>query len=184
MNVALQSRSVYDVWEDTSPYVKQAATRCSAFFVTENLDTSFSAPISEEALLIKIGVYTGVQSEGALSLMSAFRKDLFVTITLPLLGMGLAVLALLGGSFSYTWSSYTRLDDAIGPLETTTAALTENTKQTKALVDEIRQMQKQARDDRETDRQQTKVDMEKLNDLLQELRFGQSATNEALKRIR
>ncbi|MNJ81359.1 hypothetical protein D3C77_801370 [compost metagenome] len=60
--------------------------------------------------------------------MSAFRKDLFVTITLPLLGMGAAVLAVVGGSFAYTWSSYTRLDDAIGPLETTTAALTENSK--------------------------------------------------------
>ncbi|WP_412764683.1 hypothetical protein [Pseudomonas sp. NGC7] len=180
----MTSRSVYEVLEEAPQLVRQVATRCGAFFVTENFDTSVNAPISDEAIRIKIGVYTDAQSEEALSLMAAFRKDLFVTVTLPLLGMGAAVLAVVGASFAYTWSSYTRLDDAVGPLESTTAALTENTKQTKALIDEIRSMQRQAKEDREADRQQTKVDMEKMSDLLQELRAGQAATNEALKHLR
>lgn len=129
-------------------------------------------------------VYTVTKPTQRLNLMSAFRKDLFVSVTLPLLALGVPIVLSIGGAFLWTWMSYSRLDDAIGPLESATAALTENSKQTRLLLDEIKLMQKQARDDREIDRQQSRVDYERLNDSLQELKQGQAVAAEALKRSR
>ncbi|MCE1084595.1 hypothetical protein LU642_28850 [Pseudomonas asiatica] len=56
-------------------------------------------------------VYTQAYIHGRITVMSAFRKDLFISVTLPLLGLGALVFTAIGGSFIYTNSSFTRLDD-------------------------------------------------------------------------
>ncbi|EMO5081818.1 hypothetical protein [Pseudomonas aeruginosa] len=48
----------------------------------------------------------------AVTIMAAFRKDLFVSVTLPILGLGVVLLGIVGGAYAYTWSAFTRLDDA------------------------------------------------------------------------
>lgn len=55
--------------------------------------------------------YSVNSAKGLVTIMSAFRKDLFVSVTLPLLGLGALVFTVIGGSFLYTNSSYNRLDD-------------------------------------------------------------------------
>ncbi|WP_157811425.1 hypothetical protein [Pseudomonas qingdaonensis] len=57
------------------------------------------------------GVYTPGHIHGRITVMSAFRKDLFVSVTLPILGLGVLVFGAIAGSFVYTNSSFTRLDD-------------------------------------------------------------------------
>jgi hypothetical protein len=160
--------------------VSRPSRSVSYFYVTENLDTSTQVETSK----LLGSVYTDHINREALNLMSAFRKDLFVSVTLPLLGLGVVVLGILCASFAFTWNSYARLDDAIGPLETATTALAANSIQTKAVLDELKLLQKEARDNREADRQQAKFDYEQLNALLQELKQGQAVTNEVLKKIR
>lgn len=56
---------------------------------------------------------------------SSVRKDLFIAVTLPLLGMGLAIFAAVGGSYAYTLSASTRLDDSLKAL---TALVAEQSK--------------------------------------------------------
>lgn len=181
MAAALRPFDFYDFMDDQLDAVVRRTSKTAGFFyVTENVDTS--TQVDTPKLLG--AVYTDLTNREALNLMSAFRKDLFVSVTLPLLGLGVVVLGVLCASFAFTWSSYTRLDDAIGPLETATTALSANSTQTKAVLDELKVLQKEARDNREADRQQSKYDYEQLNALLQELKQGQAATHEVLKRIK
>lgn len=56
---------------------------------------------------------------------SSVRKDLFIAVTLPLLGMGAAIFAAVGGSYIYTLSATTRLDDS---LKAVTALVSEQSK--------------------------------------------------------
>jgi hypothetical protein len=181
MAAALLASDVYDFMEDQYSTVASVQIIYEKyFFMTDNLDTSLAA----EPSLPQLGVYTADTDEGSLNLMSAFRKDLFVSVTLPILGLGALVLGTVGASFAYTWGSYTRLDDAIGPLETATASLATSSNQIQATLNELKVLQKEAVSNREADRQQSRVDYEQLNALLQELKQGQAAANEVLKRVK
>ncbi|WP_430491660.1 hypothetical protein [Pseudomonas fulva] len=50
-------------------------------------------------------VYTYSSTHGKISLMSIFRKDLFVSVALP-------VCIVVCGAYAFTWTSFTRVDDA------------------------------------------------------------------------
>lgn len=59
--------------------------------------------------------------EEILNMSSSARKDLFIAVTLPLLAMGVAIFAAVGGSYAYTLSASNRLDDSLKALTTLVA---------------------------------------------------------------
>jgi len=50
-------------------------------------------------------VYTPSRIHGRITVMSIFRKDLFVSVALP-------VCIVVCGAYAFTWTSFTRVDDA------------------------------------------------------------------------
>lgn len=69
-----------------------------------------SLAVADEGL-VDAQDYTQAYIHGRITLMSAFRKDLFISVTLPILALGALAFAAIGGSFAYTNSSFNRLDD-------------------------------------------------------------------------
>lgn len=103
MGLALRSFDFYDLYQDEEQ--KPRPPKPSSYFLpVDNVDASEPAPFSD-------AVYSESSTQGKLSIMSAFRKDLFVSVTLPLLALGVIAFGAIGASFSYTNSSFLRLDD-------------------------------------------------------------------------
>jgi len=69
-------------------------------------------PHTEAKIYEFIHPSTKLPRKEAVTIMAVFRKDLFISVTLPILAMGAALLAAIGGAYAYTWSAFTRLDDA------------------------------------------------------------------------
>ncbi len=109
MGAALRSFDYYDFMEYSEEIVSSSSSSSATndYFFIDNLDPSRPAvPMLDTGV-----VYTEAYSHGKITIMSAFRKDLFVSVTLPILALGALAFGAIGGSFLYTNSSFTRLDD-------------------------------------------------------------------------
>uniref|UniRef100_A0AAU6W4I5 Methyl-accepting chemotaxis protein n=1 Tax=Pseudomonas phage Aurca01 TaxID=3138527 RepID=A0AAU6W4I5_9VIRU len=134
MALAWSSDDFYDLMEDfedqpgQEPMVVGVSLKLVPFF---NTDPSELAPFADE-------VYSNLIVREQLSIMSAFRKDLFVSITLPVLGLGVLMFGAIGGSFLYTNSSFLRLDDHSRALQVSLSEVTKaqavSAEQTSAMV--------------------------------------------------
>lgn len=79
-----------------------------ATFTLENLRDLVAASFSDTQLVLDLA---DVEPDApllreAVTIMSLFRKDLFVSVTLP-------IVAIAVGAYVFTWQSFTRVDDAI-----------------------------------------------------------------------
>lgn len=83
----------------------------------------FSASFCEDEPRPSLTYESGLDE--ILEMSSSVRKDLFTAVTLPLLGLGVLIFAAIGGSFAYTLSVSTRLDDSLKAL---TALVAEQSK--------------------------------------------------------
>jgi len=63
--------------------------------------------------------------DGTFEMSSSARRDLFIAVTLPLLGMGVAIFAAVAGSYAYTLTASSKLDDS---LKAVTALVAEQSK--------------------------------------------------------
>lgn len=99
--------SPYDLMGEISSFLEVVEKNVSEFYYISNIDTS---TLSEDSLPLD-SVYTVDTPKDLINIMSAFRKDLFVSVTLPLLALGIVAFSAIGGSFVYTNSSFNRLDD-------------------------------------------------------------------------
>ncbi|WP_370601152.1 hypothetical protein [Pseudomonas nitroreducens] len=80
-------------------------------------------PHTEAKIYEFIHPSTKLPRKEAVTIMAAFRKDLFVSVTLPIIGVGVAFLVLVGGAYAYTWSAFTRLDDAAKEIRSSAASM-------------------------------------------------------------
>lgn len=81
----------------------------SAFFSeTKNRTAEIEVELERGALggSYQNAVYTLSHIHGRITIMSAFRKDLFMSVTLPLLGSAVGALALV-------WAAYTHIDSKL-----------------------------------------------------------------------
>ncbi|MFJ2526238.1 hypothetical protein ACIOWB_24240 [Pseudomonas capeferrum] len=83
----------------------EAPSRDHASFFFETLNRAAVNDVYETETVIDEGVYTHERIHGKIGFMSIFRKDLFVSITLP-------VCVVVCGAYAFTWTSFTRVDDA------------------------------------------------------------------------
>lgn len=105
MGLALRSFDFYDLMDRVQVADSGHTPRYGRDYLPiENVDTS-------EPVMDLDAVYTEAYSHGKITIMTAFRKDLFVSITLPILGLGVIMFGAIAGSFAYTYSSFNRLDD-------------------------------------------------------------------------
>jgi hypothetical protein len=84
---------------EVSSLLEVVERNVSGFYYISNVDTS---TLSEESLPLD-SVYTVSTPKDLITIMSAFRKDLFVSITLPVLIAAIA-------SVSVGWAAYAHID--------------------------------------------------------------------------
>jgi hypothetical protein len=104
LRVALRSFDFYDSMirssEQTRPPVE-----CGYFHLSENADPS-KAALEIDLVHDSISQVQVIEPpEDKVTLMSIFRKDLFVSVTLP-------ICFVVCGAYAFTWTSFTRVDDA------------------------------------------------------------------------
>jgi len=95
----MRSYDFFDLFEVEDRHPLPVYSQRNFFWEVENVDTSRPA----EPLPADEQVYTPESAEGSINIMSAFRKDLFVSITLPILLAAVAASAL-------GWGAYAHLD--------------------------------------------------------------------------
>ncbi|MDU8420256.1 hypothetical protein RYA60_18525 [Pseudomonas syringae] len=136
MGSALQAFDFYDLMEDRPASKGADCPPLSFFVITENIDVSLNEQGYKDDSAAY--VYTHNRTHGRITIMSAFRKDLFVSITLPVLGLGVLMFGAIGGSFLYTNSSFLRLDDHSRALQASISEVTKaqavTAEQTSAMV--------------------------------------------------
>ncbi|CRM05121.1 hypothetical protein [Pseudomonas sp. 28 E 9] len=94
--------SPYDLMGEISSFLEVVEKNVSGFYYISNIDTS---TLSEDSLPLD-AVYTVDTPKDLITIMSAFRKDLFMSVTLPLLGSAVGALALV-------WAAYTHIDSKL-----------------------------------------------------------------------
>jgi len=99
MRIAQGSPAFYDFMGEVSSLLEVVERNVSGFYYISNVDTS---TLSEESLPLD-SVYTVSTPKDLITIMSAFRKDLFVSITLPVLIAAIA-------SVSVGWAAYAHID--------------------------------------------------------------------------
>lgn len=99
MRIAQGSPTFYDFMGEVSSLLEVVERNVSGFYYISNVDTS---TLSEESLPLD-SVYTVSTPKDLITIMSAFRKDLFVSITLPVLIAAIA-------SVSVGWAAYAHID--------------------------------------------------------------------------
>lgn len=113
-----------DEFPDFGYMISPRVEELHGFFDARTSEPRFvSVHSSETGHLSSLAHVNGL--DGIFEMSSSVRKDLFIAVTLPLLGMGLAIFAAVGGSYAYTLSASTRLDDSLKAL---TALVAEQSK--------------------------------------------------------
>jgi len=107
MAAALRSSDFFDLFEVEDKSSRLTDSQRGFFWEVENVDASNSTATSTADEL----VYTPASTTDSISIMSAFRKDLFVSITLPIL------IAAVGAS-ALGWGAYTHLDTKLDAAKT------------------------------------------------------------------
>ncbi len=102
MTIALKPFDYYDLMGSAVDAAKSAMAAAPQYFFVDNLDPS---TLTESAVDEGL-VYTEAYSHGTVTIMSAFRKDLFISVTLPVL---LAAL----GSVALGLTAYTHVDSKL-----------------------------------------------------------------------
>ncbi|NAP01974.1 hypothetical protein B1F73_15150 [Pseudomonas syringae] len=100
MGAALSSYEFYDYFPD-EPESNWAQPALSFFVNSGNVDVSIDTATYQDQP--DTYVYTGNRTHGRITIMSAFRKDLFVSVTLPVLIAAIA-------SVSVGWAAYAHID--------------------------------------------------------------------------
>jgi hypothetical protein len=85
-----------------SSFLEVVEKNVGGFYYISNIDPS---SMSEDSLPLD-RVYTADTPKDLITIMSAFRKDLFMSVTLPLLGSAVGALALV-------WAAYTHIDSKL-----------------------------------------------------------------------
>lgn len=102
MATAFGAINLYELMEDQLSSITEIAEKhINGFYYVENVDPS---TLSKKSVPLDT-VYPAQNVEARITIMSIFRKDLFVSITLP-------VCVVVCGAYAFTWSSFTRVDDA------------------------------------------------------------------------
>lgn len=101
MRIAHNSPALFDFMGEISSLMDVVERNVADFSYIANVDTS---KLSDKSVPLD-SVYTRAQAHGKITIMSIFRKDLFLSVTLP-------VCAVVCGAYVFTWTSFTRVDDA------------------------------------------------------------------------
>ncbi|WP_122593229.1 hypothetical protein [Pseudomonas viridiflava] len=158
MGSALQAFDFYDLMEDRPATKGTDSPPLSFFIITENIDVSLNEQGYKDDSAAY--VYTHNRTHGRITIMSAFRKDLFVSVTLPVLIAAIA-------SVSVGWAAYAHIDTKLD------AARTDSSSSVDHLGDTLRIELRADRDAR----------AKEFEALRLEMREDRKDTREALKEL-
>lgn len=177
MGAALRSSDYYDFMDEMTPIITNwNILKGSDFFFVDNTDTSYSA----EDIAVMRGVYTGALQ------LSSYGQELeedcvnsnAKSLSVEGWHLALAVLAVLGGSYYFSWDSHKAL---LGELSGMRADIRADRKSSD---DDLKKLISELKTEREADRQQSAVNAEAITEQLAKIREAQATTTEALKSLK